>query len=338
MNRMVDYLPLLKAIEALLARADVDLQDYLASMGYKNPKNLVDAIENVQDVLEAILSDYENRLLDELGKCKSKEDLLEKWESVKEDTEFQQSTSDAITGVLLSYALLYLDEYLKYDDKDLSGTEISKKAIGRTLELADITAASKIGTVNNYLDGALQECEAEVEKSAKGASKLIEFGKKVLERILSSKIFERLTNCRSTATATVLAYESIIQQEAISQNPSVKRKRWCHNGSENPRENHIDMDGVESDADGVFMLTGRDGGIYYIEYPRDCSLPSSESVNCHCTVESVIDEDILSWAAETKSQVQHEIVLSINESYENEADQSLLSRIGSWIADLFTDE
>jgi len=51
-----------------------------------------------------------------------------------------------------------------------------------------------------------------------------------------------------------------------------------------PRKNHITMSGTQSNEQGNFFVS-----YYEVPHPRHESLPASESVNCRCEVEYVVD-------------------------------------------------
>ncbi|MCD8146897.1 MAG: hypothetical protein LUD84_06430 [Clostridiales bacterium] len=285
---MANYTPLLKAIEKALAKADADLEAFLEEQGYPNPSGLVEAIDSVQDVLEELLDDYLERIATALIDCADKFELMDAWNEAKEDAELKRTASDAVAEALFAYALPFLDEHIKNDDEELDASELSLKAIAEVLTLADQMTEGKIDSLNDRIEAGLQNYkepeDSGADKAEKAAvekgvlddlksklrglgSKIKSFGQRAIEYVFGSSKLDRARDCRGTATQTVLMYESVVQQEAIMQNPVVERKIWRHNPSDHPRENHVAMDGVMADADGFFELTGRDGTVYHIEGP-----------------------------------------------------------------------
>ncbi|MFD0131611.1 phage head morphogenesis protein, partial [Bacillus subtilis] len=63
---------------------------------------------------------------------------------------------------------------------------------------------------------------------------------------------------RTTAITEVLAASSAAQHESYVQSPAVKKKKWRHSGEKknNPRENHIDLDGTVIGVDEEFQIPG----------------------------------------------------------------------------------
>ncbi len=60
--------------------------------------------------------------------------------------------------------------------------------------------------------------------------------------------------------------------------PNIK-KTWIHSGAIDPHQNHIPLDGVTVGIDDTFNVGG-----HQARYPRDTSLPASESIGCMCAV------------------------------------------------------
>ena len=74
---------------------------------------------------------------------------------------------------------------------------------------------------------------------------------------------------RRVALTETLRVQSYAQQESMIQNPLAYSKRWKHIMSDNPRENHIAMDGQEVFKREMFELTGRNGETYLVLCPID---------------------------------------------------------------------
>ncbi|WP_077736465.1 phage minor head protein [Bacillus sonorensis] len=117
--------------------------------------------------------------------------------------------------------------------------------------------------------------------------------------------FDR-SRARTTAITEVLAASSAAQQEAFSQSPAVIEKKWRHSGGKknNPRENHIDLDGTVIGVDEEFQIPGSSETCMY---PRDPKLSAAERVNCHCVLSPVVDNKILGLSAEEKEKIRQEI-------------------------------
>ena len=68
---------------------------------------------------------------------------------------------------------------------------------------------------------------------------------------------------RKVAVTEVLRAHSVAQHEAYMQSPAVESKSWRHTGNyrNEPRQNHVDMDGQVVLKDQPFELVGADGMI-----------------------------------------------------------------------------
>lgn len=117
---------------------------------------------------------------------------------------------------------------------------------------------------------------------------------------------------RTTAITEILTASSRSQWESYKQSPVVVKKKWKHSGSKknNPRENHVDLNGVEEDVDKEFIIPNT---TYSCQYPRDPSLPASERVRCHCVMGPVVDEAIIGLSKEEKLKLRQEALDEMNE-------------------------
>ncbi|MGE6260879.1 phage minor head protein [Heyndrickxia sporothermodurans] len=122
--------------------------------------------------------------------------------------------------------------------------------------------------------------------------------------------FDR-TRARTTAITEILTASSRAQWESYMQSPAVTGKKWKHSGSKknNPRQNHVDLDGTIVGVDEVFVIPGSGESCYY---PRDPLLPPSERVNCHCALGPVVDEDIIGLSKEEKEKLRQEALEELN--------------------------
>ncbi|CAI6288754.1 phage head morphogenesis protein [Bacillus subtilis] len=112
---------------------------------------------------------------------------------------------------------------------------------------------------------------------------------------------------RTTAITEVLAASSAAQHESYSQSPAVKKKKWRHSGGKknNPRENHIDLDGTIIGIDEEFQIPGSGETCMF---PRDPKLSAGERVHCHCVLSPVVDNRILGLSAEEKEEIRREVL------------------------------
>ncbi|MCY7944492.1 hypothetical protein MOC26_14575 [Bacillus spizizenii] len=110
---------------------------------------------------------------------------------------------------------------------------------------------------------------------------------------------------RTTAITEVLAASSAAQHESYAQSPAVKKKKWRHSGSKknNPRENHIELDGTVIGVDEEFQIPGSSETCMF---PRDPKLSAGERVHCHCVLSPVVDNEILGLSPEEKEEIRRE--------------------------------
>ncbi|MGQ9003163.1 phage head morphogenesis protein [Bacillus subtilis] len=115
---------------------------------------------------------------------------------------------------------------------------------------------------------------------------------------------------RKTAITEVLAASSAAQHESYSQSPAVKKKKWRHSGGKknNPRENHIDLDGTIIGIDEEFQIPGSGETCMF---PRDSKLSAGERVNCHCVLSPVVDNEILGLSVEEKEEIRREALANM---------------------------
>ncbi|MCY9230050.1 phage head morphogenesis protein [Bacillus inaquosorum] len=115
---------------------------------------------------------------------------------------------------------------------------------------------------------------------------------------------------RTTAITEVLAASSAAQHESFVQSPAVKKKKWRHSGGKknNPRENHIDLDGTVIGVDEEFQIPGSSETCMF---PRDPKLSAGERVHCHCVLSPVVDNKILGLSPEEKEEIRREVLANM---------------------------
>ncbi|MED2968018.1 phage head morphogenesis protein [Bacillus subtilis] len=115
---------------------------------------------------------------------------------------------------------------------------------------------------------------------------------------------------RTTAITEVLAASSAAQHESFAQSPAVKKKKWRHSGGKknNPRENHIDLDGTVIGVDEEFQIPGSSETCMF---PRDPKLSAGERVHCHCVLSPVVDNKILGLSPEEKEEIRREVLANM---------------------------
>lgn len=135
---------------------------------------------------------------------------------------------------------------------------------------------------------------------------------------------------RRVALTEVLRAHGYAQLESYIQSPAVEEKMWKHTGAyrNDPRQNHVDMDGVHVPKGQPFTLIGADGNTYYPMTPRDVCLPPRESVNCHCLLQPVVSEEVLGLSLEERQALQAQAIAEDDGEWEKELDAQNKARAG----------
>jgi hypothetical protein len=171
-----------------------------------------------------------------------------------------------------------------------------------------------------------KEIERILEKGLAEGSGITEFTRAILD----SGIRDEYYKARRVAVTEVLRAHSVAQQEAYMQSPAVSEKMWKHTGEyrNEPRQNHVDMDGQRVPVGEPFELIGADGGTYEPMYPRDTTLPPEESINCHCISQPVVSEEILGLPLEERQRLQQEAIDAMDDEWEKELDAQNKAKAG----------
>ncbi|PAY13869.1 phage head morphogenesis protein [Bacillus sp. 7705b] len=142
--------------------------------------------------------------------------------------------------------------------------------------------------------------------------KAIEHGSSIQDIELTLKDMPQFDRgrARTTAITEVLAASSAAQHESYAQSPAVKKKKWRHSGGKknNPRENHIDLDGTVIGVDEEFEIPGSSETCMF---PRDPRLSAGERVHCHCVLSPVVDNEILGLSADEKEEIRREVLANM---------------------------
>ena len=144
-----------------------------------------------------------------------------------------------------------------------------------------------------------------IESAIANGKSIAELAKQIQEGGWRTEYYQ----AKRVAMTEVLRAHSVAQQEAYMQSPSVTEKMWNHaGGSLNPRQNHVNMNGIKVPKGEPFNLIGADGSIYLPMMPRDSNLPAVESINCQCIMQPIVSEDILGLSYEERKAMQEEIL------------------------------
>lgn len=306
----IDTEPLLDAIDRYITKADNDLEETLTAEGYAGAKAAVDAInvleEAITEALETDADEFLKQIQDAIGIDAFISDV---WPSIKtsEDLKnalydiFRKQFDDMLRQFTYNWLLSRQPEYAPNIDDNLV-TKPSEEFIRKwSGDLAELMHLNTKDSMERILLKA-QEKGWTIDE--------------VSDAIANSGIREVGYRSRRVAVTEVLRVESYAQQESMVQDPLAYVKKWKHVDSAHPRENHIAMDGQEVFKRESFTLTGADGTVYHPVCPRDTSLPAKETINCHCLMEVVANENALGISQEEWLQMRSEVMEEVDAEWE----------------------
>lgn len=312
--------PLLKAIDAYLARADNDLSEALGEEGYAKPDKTLSYAQDIEDDVTAALLDETDYILAEAEKAVDLEAFAEEiWPKVKLNDDLKAKLLTIFTERLGEFMPEFIGYYIAQTDPDLYLAQVSKRTTAWvedwSADLADIMQLNSHTEIETILKKGLDE-----------GSGIAEFTRAIQESGLRNEYYK----ARRVAVTEVLRAHSVAQQEAFMQSPAVAEKAWKHTGSYRnaPRQNHVDMDGQRVAKDAPFELTGADGHLYYPMYPRDTILPPGESINCHCISQPVVSKEVLGLSLEERQRLQQEAIDRMDDDWEKELDARNKAKAG----------
>lgn len=311
---------LLKAIDAYIAKVDSGLQDELASAGFVDAGNTMDAIRALEDDVAAALVEETQTVTTAAGKAVDLQTFAnEIWPGVQLDDQLAAQLTEIFKTRLVELMPGLIESYLKRTDNQLTISQVSKATtdwIGKwSAQLGDLMQLNSHSQIETILAEGL-----------KNGSSIAEF----TQAILDSGIRNEYYRARTVSVTEVLRAHNVAQQEAFMQSPAVAQKRWRHTGGHRitPRENHIAMDGQTVGKAERFTMQGLDGNTYFPMYPVDPVLPASESISCHCICEPVVDEQILGLSLEERQALQQQAIKEMDEDWEMELDAQNRARAG----------
>lgn len=312
--------PLIKAIDAYIARADDGLADALGAEGYLKPKKTVKYVQDVEDGVAEALLDETDYILAEAEKAVDLETFAEDvWPRVKVNDAAKVKLTTVFVESLDKFMPEYVGYYLTQTDRELKLAQVSKRTTAWVQSWSK--DLGEIMQLNSH-----KEIERILEKGLAEGQGMAEFTRAILD----SGIRDEYYKARRVAVTEVLRAHSVAQQEAFMQSPAVSEKMWKHTGEyrNEPRQNHLDMDGQRVPVEEPFELTGADGGTYAPMYPRDPILPPEESINCHCISQPVVNEEILGLPLEERQRLQQEAVDAMDDEWEKELDAKNKAKAG----------
>lgn len=301
---------LVKAIDAYIEKADKKLEDQLKAANYVRPKETLEYALRMEEELAGMIDQQTQEFIDALKSAGDVERFYRNgWKGFTESqglsAQFTTVFHDNFKKMIPQFVGYYIDEI----DAGLARDLVSKRTtawIERwSGELGRMMHLSSINELENILKHALSEGLSVADATLE---------------IMDAGIRNPYYKARRVAVTEMLRAHSVAAQEAQMQAPSVSQKMWVHTGAHKnePRENHMAISGQTVPVDQPYELIGADGGSYSPMYPRDGSLPASESVNCHCISQPVVDESVLGLSVEERRALQAEAVVAMDKQYDAE--------------------
>lgn len=312
--------PLLKAIDAYLAKADDDLEEALEDEGYCEPKKTVKTISELEDEIAEALLEETDYFLSAAEKAVDLDTFAKEiWPGIVLNDELRAKLALIFMERFTEFVPEFAEYYVKATDKGLKVKKVSKRTTAWiknwSEELADIMQ------LNSH-----KEIERILNKGLEDGIGIEEFTKNIMD----SGIRDEHYKARRTAVTEVLTAHRAAQQEAFVQSPAVEEKMWRHTGIyiHKPRRNHKDMDGQRVQVSEPYELTGADGGKYYPMFPGDTTLPPGERIECHCISQGIVSETILGLSLEERKRLQQEALDEADENWEAELEARNKAMVG----------
>lgn len=308
---------LITAIDAYIEKADESLADELKKAGYANTEEVMEGVHRIEEAVAAALGRSYNLIAASVAESVD----LNVWlQYVKPGAMMTDALAEEIARTVVkefSYCMPKLVESYS--------TQIDAQAPIRTMTT---NAASFIRGWSKDL-GELMKLD-----QYKGIEQILLDGiqtgdsvPNVARKIRQAGIRDKAWKARRVALTEMLRASSVAQQDAMTQSPACVGKRWRHTGSRKnePRPNHVEMNGQEVLKNEPFELIGRDGETYHPMYPRDPSLPAAESVNCHCIMQMVTDPNIFALPPEERRRIAEQARKNV-QATEDEWSKELTER------------
>ncbi len=316
----MEYGPLLKAINAYIEGAENDLSDELDEAGYAEPDVTLKYARQIEgEVTDALVeeTDYFVKQAEEAVNLETFASDI--WPKVKLTDGLKAKLAAIFTERLGEFMPEFIGYYIAQTDRELKLEQISKRTLSWvddwSQELSELMQLSSHNEIETILSKGLEAGDG-VEQFTRA--------------IRESGIRDEYYRARRVSITEVLTAHSVAQQEAYMQSPATESKCWRHTGAyrNQPRENHVDMDGQIVPKGSPYNLHGADGGIYYPMYPRDPSLPPGERINCHCLSQPVVNADVLGLSLEERQKLQREAIDAMDDAWEKELDAKNRAKAG----------
>lgn len=304
----IDARSLLSAIERYIAKADDELEELLTEEGYPAADVAVEKASELEEAVDEVLEDGVLKLLERIEEATGVDNFVSDiWPGLRDEQDmaealykiFAEKFADMMRSFVFNWAAVQNPIIAGIDEEVTRPAEAFVR--GWSGELARIMHLNTKDSIERLLLNA-QENNWTIDELS--------------EAIGNSGIRNHGYRSRRVALTEMLRVESYAQQEEMVQDPLAYKKKWRHVLSAHPRENHVAMNGQEVFKREFFTLIGADGATYYVMCPRDTCLPASESVNCHCLVDTIANENATGMTEEEMREERRRCMDEINAEYD----------------------
>ncbi|NBH99317.1 hypothetical protein D7Y41_28190 [Anaerotruncus sp. 1XD22-93] len=304
----IDVGPLLDAIDRYIAKADSDLEENLSAEGYVGAAKAVQLAGELEEAVNEALEKDAKEFLKRIQEAAGVETFISDiWPQIKDADDLEKALRKIFREQFNEMFRSFTYEWMLAENPVLAGIdeEITKPSEafikGWSGELARRMKLSTKDSMERML----------LKAQANGW-----FIDQLAEAIGDSGIRNPGYRSRRVALTEMLRVQSYAQQESMIQNPLCYKKKWKHVMSKHPRENHMSINGQEVFKREFFELPGAQGGTYQVMCPRDTGLPASETVNCHCLMEAVCNENALGMSKEELAELRRKAMDEVNAEYD----------------------
>lgn len=304
------------AIDILLKAVDDDMKDKLDKDEYADPDYTIDEMNKLEDKITDLLDDERKIFTDGLSSADIEElsDIIEK---LKDNDNFDEVMYNEAKNFFDSVLPKFTEDYITALDDGLLFlmlTDRTKDWVDSwSYELGQLMKLYSHSEVDRILSNAMENGDGVQD---------------VIQELMDSYGFSR-ERARRTAITEMLRAHSYAKDEAIRQSPAVDRVEWKHSGAHKiePRKHHQELDGTIIKKDEKFVISAPTG-TYEAKFPRDVSLPASETIYCHCTHRGIVNDDIMGLSIEERRKLQQEAIDSDNVAWEKELDTQNKAKAG----------
>lgn len=307
------------SIDRYLAKADDDLEKALKAEGFAEPGKTVEQIEALEKQIAEALQKQTEELVEALSQIKQEEMSEEEQQKILVALFAVDMISESVQQAALDMFEMQIPELATIYMQESDGELVVETLRERTSNWIQ-SWSERLGELTKI--STHQQIASLIEDTVSSGVSITDLTRKIQEGGWRSEYYQ----ARRFALTETLRAHSVAREEAIQQSPAVEEKEWKHTGSHKnePRSNHVAMDGQIVSKSEPFVLIGKNGITYYPMYPRDSTLPASESVNCHCIHRGIVRKEVLGLSYEERKKLQQECIQNDDAAWQEEKNVSYL--------------